>query len=117
MGMVVARLVRVEPGARPGHARDRARVAPTRFPVALDVEESLSRRLSARRGEHACVDSSDGGREPAVGRAAHPWGVAEAGGLGQSIDGRQVHAAATTQVTVAVMAHLPGQPRQPDHGR
>jgi hypothetical protein len=72
--MLVARLARLTTRVRPGHAGDRARVAPTRLPVALDGGESPSRLPSDRRVDHACADSSDGSRAPAVGRAARIQG-------------------------------------------
>ena len=116
LDVVIAHVERVAAGARSRQARHRARLAPTRLPPVLGVEESPPDGSSSRSPGDPYVDSSNGYRESALGCAADSRGTAEAGDRGESVDRCEVHAA-TRYATIADVADLPGQPCRPDRGR
>jgi transposase InsO family protein len=64
-------------GAGHREAGDRHRLAPTGLPALVDVEESTPARPTVGARRHPHRDSHDGGGEPALGRAADPWRIAE----------------------------------------
>ena len=65
--MAVAGVERLAAGARPRQAGHRTRLAPTRVPPVLDVEESASYGSSSRGSRGLRVDSSNGRRESPLG--------------------------------------------------
>jgi hypothetical protein len=85
----VAGLERLAGGARPRQAGHRTRLAPTRVPPVLDLEESVPYGSSSRGSRGPRVDSSNDRRECALGSATHSWGIAETGDLGESGDRRE----------------------------
>ena len=93
LGVAVAGVERLAAGAHPRQAGHRTRLAPTRVPPVLDVEESVPYGSSSRRSRGPRVDSSHGHRESALGCAADSWGTAEVVDRGESGDRREVHAA------------------------
>src|SRR4029453_2302192 len=97
-------------------AGDRPRVASARLSLVLDLEEPTAHRPPARAVRHSRSDSRVVDRESPLGRASGPWRASEAGDLGESVDRGEVHAAASTS-TIANVADLPDEPREPDHGR
>ena len=96
-------------------SRTPSRLAPTRVPPVLDVEESVPCGSSSRGFRGPRVDSSNGHGESALGCTADSWGTAEAGDLGESDDRREVHAA-TRKATITAVANVPRQPCRPDRG-
>ena len=92
------------------------RVAPARFSFVLDLEESTANGPSgcATRRSRPHSRALDG--ESALGGTADSRRVAEVGDLGQSVDRRHIHAAASAPAVTNV-ADLPYEPREPDHGR
>jgi hypothetical protein len=69
LGVAVAGVERLAAGARPRQAGHRARLAPTRVPPVVDVEESPPYGSSSRSPRGPRVDSSNGRRESASMRA------------------------------------------------
>src|SRR2546427_2037721 len=70
LGPALAPLDRMADGARHRQARDGHRMAPTRFPIVVDTEESASPRAPDCARQHPHPDSRNGRGEPALGRAA-----------------------------------------------
>ena len=91
-------------------------VAPARLSSVLDLEEPTAHRAPGRATRRSRPDPRAVHRESALGCAADSRGAAEVGDLGESVDRRQVHAAASAPAVTNV-ADLPHQPREPDHGR
>ena len=116
MGVALAGMARLALGPSHRQAGDRHRLAPARLSSVLDVEEPTPHRAPGRATRRSRLDSRDVHRESALGRAADSRGAAEVGNLGESIDRRQVHAAASTPAVTNV-ANVPHQSREPDHGR
>ena len=65
--MAVAGVERLAAGARPRQTGNRARLAPTRVPPVLDLEESVPDGSSSRGSRGPRVDSSNGHGESALG--------------------------------------------------
>ena len=86
-----------------------------RLSPVLGMEGPTSRRAAGRASRCPRVDSRDVHDEPVVGRTSDSRRAPEVGHLGESVDRRQIHAAAAT-TTVANVADLPHQSREPDHG-
>ncbi len=81
--------------------------------VAAQV--ALPRGAPADRPRAHRADPADQRREPAVGRAAHPWRAAQARLRALAIDGVALHAAAGRQAD-AGLGHLPEEPCTGDRG-
>jgi hypothetical protein len=113
--VAIAGVERLAAGARPRQAGHRGRLASTRVPPVLDVEESVPYGSSSRGSRGPRVDSANGHGESALGCAADSWGTAEAWVFGESGDRREVHAA-TRHAAIAVVANVPGPSCRPDHG-
>src|SRR5664280_2640402 len=98
-------------------ARDTGALASSRLLPILALEVTISGRPAADRDGAARVDPADEHGEPSLGRATHPWRIAQARVYGRSIKRRQVHGQATRAARPG-MAHLPAQscPRYRRHG-
>ena len=110
------RLGRMAGSHRDRQARDGPRLAPSRLPALLDVEEPTPPGSTGRSSGRPPVDSHDGGGQPVVGRATHSRRTPEAGHRRESGDRCEVHAPAPTAALPDV-AHVSHESCRPDHGR
>ena len=113
--MAVAALARLARGAPRRAASNGARLASSRLSPVLDMEEPTSHRADGRASRCPRLDSRDVHDEPVVGRTSDSRRAPEVGNLSESVDRRQIHAAAAT-TAVANVADLLHQSREPDHG-
>ena len=109
-------MARLACGASRRAASDRARLASARLSPVLDMEEPTSHGAAGRASRRPGVDSRDVHDEPAVGRTSDSRRAPEVGNLSESVDRRQIHAAAAT-TAVANVADFSHQSREPHHGR
>ena len=93
-------------------ARDRDSLASPRVPVLLEMEEPVSMAgKTSGAWSDTRADPTDVDGQPTLGCATHPRRVAEARYRSQPSNRVQVQGQAR-QTTIAVLAHIPGQPRQ-----
>jgi hypothetical protein len=95
IGVALTLMARLALGRTHRQAGNRHRVAPTQLSSLLDLEKSTSNGPSGRASLRSRPDSRALDRESSLGRAVGSRGVAEVGDLGESVDARQVHAAAS----------------------
>jgi transposase InsO family protein len=110
LGLAVGCLERLAHGTRNRETGDGHRLASAGPPVVLDLEESPTQRATADLHRCPRSDSENGERESALGRTANSRGTPEARFRHLPGNGCKVHGA-TDFVAVAVVAHVPGEPR------
>ena len=111
LGVALGSMARLALGPSHREAGDRHSMAPARFPAVLDLEKPAAHRTTRHASRRARADPGVVDRESALG-APRIHGEL----LGESVDRRQVHAAASEHAVTNV-ADLPHEPREPDHGR
>lgn len=113
VGPTLAPLDRMANGARDRQAGDGDRLAPTRLPTVVDVEESAPPGTTDRARRRPRADSHDGGGHPPLGRATNPWRTAEARHRRPSGDRGDIHGP-PAPAALADLAHVLDQSRRPD---
>ena len=116
LGVPIPSLERLTRGARHRPTGDRDCVAPPRLSCVLGLEESSPCRSTLRAGGRPSADPHYGGRESAVGRAAHPRRIAEARDQDFS-DHRGEIPGSAAAVAKPVVAYVFDESRQPDRRR
>jgi len=96
-------------------ASDGSRLASSRLSPVLDVEEPTSHGAAGRANRCPRIDSRDVHSKSTLGHTSDSRRAPQVGDLRKSVDGRDVHAAASA-AAVPNVADLPHQSCEPDHG-
>ena len=108
----MARLAR---GAPRRSAGDGTHLASARRSLVLDIKESTSHGAAGRANRCPRIDSRDVPSKSTLGHTSDSRRAPQVGDLRKSVDGRDVHAAASA-AAVPNVADLPHQSCEPDHG-
>src|SRR5205085_12189938 len=91
------------------------RLAPTRLPPVVDLEEPLSHGASDGTHREPGADPHHGGSEPTLGRAADSWRTAEARDRRLSGNDCEIHGTPRS-ASIADVAHVLTESHRPDRG-
>ena len=108
-------MARLACGASRRAASDRARLASARLSPVLGMEEPTSHGAAGRANRCPRIDSRDVHSKSTLGHTSDSRRAPQVGDLRKSVDGRDVHAAASA-AAVPNVADLPHQSCEPDHG-